>query len=120
MCEKHTLKQLVCHRAHGAAHMSIRHWHGEQSVDAVHTGEKIFLVSLVLTPATQSKLYAVCALLYAQSMIMPVPAHTVTPLTTALVQIWPSNQQGIRWQAAGCCIQNALFFKVVFYLFATH
>lgn len=45
MCEKHTFEQLVCHHAHGAAHISIRHWHGEQSVDAAHTGEKMVLVS---------------------------------------------------------------------------
>lgn len=36
--------------------------------------------------------------------------HAITLLTT-LVQIWTTNQQGIRWQATGSCIQNALFFK---------
>lgn len=47
---------------------------------------------------------------------MSVPAHAITPLKTLSVQIWPSNQQGIRWKAADCCSQNALFFKVVGFL----
>lgn len=45
MCENYTFEQLVCHCTHGAAQISIRHWHGDRSRYSVSTGKNIFLVS---------------------------------------------------------------------------